>query len=157
MSHSSLYRLTFAAAELSGVLFLSKLESTRILVLNCQHSGTTTTENGEVWQWLYLATRNVIWGISGGPNPVAGSLMVGYYVVSEPCRVSWSRLPQPYWMSWDDRPLVWITPRAVGLQVGRSCQCQWSRTALPRCHWKEFFSSPFFSSPFCSHIRGLNC
>lgn len=62
----------------------SKLES--ILVLNRQHCGTTR-ENGEVWQWLYLATRNVIWGISGGLNPAAGSLMVGYYALSGPCRV----------------------------------------------------------------------
>jgi hypothetical protein len=84
MSHCSLYRLTFAAQELSDLFFLSKLES--MLVLNWQHCGTTTkmVRSGS---GCTLQPGTSFWGISGGPKPCRTAPTGIYYTVLEPCSV----------------------------------------------------------------------
>ena len=128
MSHSSLYRLTFAARELSGPLFLSKLES--ILVLNWQHCRTTTkmvrSGSGCTLQP----------GTSSGASAAGQTLLHGIYWDSLRGVRSLQRLgADSHWMTGDDRPLVWITPPAVGWG-DHATGC-----ALPQCHGKSFFSS----------------
>ena len=141
MSHSSLYRLTFAAKELSGLLFLSKLES--ILVLNWQHCRTTTkmVRSGVA---VPCNQERHLWHQRRGQT-----LLYGIYWDSLRGVRSLQRLgADSHWMSGDDRPLVWITPPAVGWG-DHATGC-----ALPQCHGKSFFFLLSFARIF---IRDLNC
>jgi hypothetical protein len=144
MSHCSLYRLTFAAQELSDLFFLSKLEF--ILVLNWQHCGTTTKM---VRSGSGCTLRP---GTSSGASAAGQPLLHGIYWDLLRGVRSLQRLgADSHWMSGDDRPLGWITPHAVG-RGKHATGC-----ALPQCHGKSFSLLLWFARIFIRDLNLLKC